>query len=365
MVETKRLGDIATYINGYAFKPDDWCEEGLPIIRIQDLTGTSYQQNYYKGDYPAKIEINDGDVLISWSASLGVHIWNRGKALLNQHIFKVVFDKVEVDKQYFVYAVQYNLENMLSKMHGATMKHIVKKDFDNIEVPFPTLAEQKRVASILTYAKDAIEDRKQQLAKLDNLVKSRFVEMFGDPIRNSKNFPTNPMTNVCEIIDGDRGKNYPTQEDFLDEGYCLFLNAKNVTSKGFSFKNCTFITKEKDEMLKKGHLNRGDVILTTRGTIGNLAFYDEFVPYENIRINSGMVILRMNHGILLERFFIEQFKMQLGSIKEKIASGSAQPQLPISTMNKIVVLTPPTEQQKLFVDFVQNVDKLKVSVSWI
>lgn len=359
MVETKRLGDIATYINGYAFKPDDWCEEGLPIIRIQDLTGTSYQQNYYKGDYPAKIEINDGDVLISWSASLGVHIWNRGKALLNQHIFKVVFDKVEVDKQYFVYAVQYNLENMLSKMHGATMKHIVKKDFDNIEVPFPTLAEQKRVASILTYAKDAIEDRKQQLAKLDNLVKSRFVEMFGDPIRNSKNFPTNPMTNVCEIIDGDRGKNYPTQEDFLDEGYCLFLNAKNVTSKGFSFKNCTFITKEKDEMLKKGHLNRGDVILTTRGTIGNLAFYDEFVPYENIRINSGMVILRMNHGILLERFFIEQFKMQLGSIKEKIASGSAQPQLPISTMNKIVVLTPPTEQQKLFVDFVQNVDKLK------
>lgn len=171
MVETKRLGDIATYINGYAFKPDDWCKEGLPIVRIQDLTGTSYQQNYYKGDYPAKIEINDGDVLISWSASLGVHIWDRGKALLNQHIFKVVFDKVEVDKQYFVYAVQYNLENMLSKMHGATMKHIVKKDFDNIEVPFPTLAEQKRVASILTYAKDAIEDRKQQLTKLDNLVK--------------------------------------------------------------------------------------------------------------------------------------------------------------------------------------------------
>ena len=104
-----RLGDIATYINGYAFKPSDWGDVGLPIIRIQDLTGSSYQLNYYSGKYPSKIEINNGDVLISWSASLGVYIWNGGKALLNQHIFKVVFDKVNISKQYFVYAVRYNL----------------------------------------------------------------------------------------------------------------------------------------------------------------------------------------------------------------------------------------------------------------
>ena len=170
------------------------------------------------------------------------------------------------------------------------------------------------------------------------------------------------MTEVCDIIDGDRGKNYPTQEEFSDEGYCLFLNAKNVTSNGFSFENCMFVTKEKDEILRKGHLNRGDVVLTTRGTIGNLAFYDESVPYENVRINSGMVILRMNHEIVSEHFFIEQFKMQLSLIKEKITSGSAQPQLPISTMNKIVVLIPSVEQQQLFAEFVKQVDKSKVVV---
>ena len=86
-MEQKRLGDIATYINGYAFKPEDRRNEGLPIIRIQDLTGNVYNLGFYNGNYPEKIEINDGDVLISWSASLGVYIWNRGKALLNQHIF--------------------------------------------------------------------------------------------------------------------------------------------------------------------------------------------------------------------------------------------------------------------------------------
>lgn len=103
------MGDVATYINGYAFKPHDRGEEGLPIIRIQDLTGNSYDLGFYNGEYPAKIEINDGDVLISWSASLGVYVWNRGKALLNQHIFKVEFDKKEIDKSYFVYAVKYKL----------------------------------------------------------------------------------------------------------------------------------------------------------------------------------------------------------------------------------------------------------------
>ena len=68
--KTARLGDLATYINGYAFKPADWGDTGLPIIRIQDLNGNSYQLNRYDGEYPERIEVNDGDVLISWSASL-------------------------------------------------------------------------------------------------------------------------------------------------------------------------------------------------------------------------------------------------------------------------------------------------------
>lgn len=167
------------------------------------------------------------------------------------------------------------------------------------------------------------------------------------------------MTEVCEIIDGDRGKNYPTADEFLDEGYCLFLNAKNVTSSGFNFDTCMFITKEKDEALRKGKLSRGDVVLTTRGTLGNLAFFTEEVPYEHIRINSGMVILRMKPDVVDEIYFIEQFKMMLIDIKTKIASGSAQPQLPISTMNKISVLIPEIEKQRQFADFAKQVDKSK------
>ena len=199
---TARLGDLATYVNGYAFKPSDWGDTGLPIIRIQDLTGNSYQLNRYKGDYPARIEVNDGDVLISWSASLGVYVWQRGKALLNQHIFKVVFDKFPINKDYFVFAVEHKLAEMESKTHGATMKHIVKKDFDSTTIPYPAIEEQAEIAERLRRITALIEKQQEQLLLLDQLVKSRFIELFGDPMTNPMGFPCYTVGDVIDFQGG-------------------------------------------------------------------------------------------------------------------------------------------------------------------
>ena len=140
-----RLGDIATYINGYAFKPTDWSNKGVPIIRIQDLTGNSYQANRYDGNYDMKYEVNSGDVLISWSASLGVYIWTGEKAVLNQHIFKVQFDKAEVDKSFFVHQVECILNKATGEAHGATMKHLTKPVFDALPFYLPDIQEQKNI----------------------------------------------------------------------------------------------------------------------------------------------------------------------------------------------------------------------------
>ena len=228
------------------------------------------------------------------------------------------------------------------------------------EIPLPDINEQHEIATKLDKIDAIIAERQQQLELIDQAVKSRFIELFGDPVSNSMGLPTEPMTTICAIIDGDRGKNYPKQDEFSDTGYCLFLNAKNVTATGFSFENRMFITKEKDDALHNGKLERGDVVLTTRGTLGNLAFYDDSVPFENVRINSGMVILRMKKSVMTEVFFMEQFKLQLQSIKGKIASGSAQPQLPISTMNKIRILLAPMALQEQFAAFVEQTDKSKL-----
>ena len=271
-------------------------------------------------------------------------------------------EKKVYNPRYIAYAIQNLQPQMQNTANAAVVPILNKTQFSNIEIPLPSLEMQKQIVEFLDKVTSLISLRKQQLAKLDELVKARFVEMFGDPADNVNNLPASPMTAICQIIDGDRGKNYPKQEEFSDNGFCLFLNAKNVTAQGFSFENCTYITEEKDALLRNGKLCRGDVVLTTRGTIGNLAFYDTSVPYENIRINSGMVILRMNKQVVSEIFFIEQFKMQLDSIKSRIASGSAQPQLPISTMNKIEMILPPIELQNQFAAFVERVDQQKQTV---
>ena len=107
-----------------------------------------------------------------------------------------------------------------------------------------------------------------------------------------KGWKVGTLDEIIDIIDGDRGTNYPSQEEFTSSGYCLFLNASNVSKKGFNFSTSNFISKDKDKALRKGKLSRYDIVLTTRGTVGNIGYYGESIPFENIRINSGMVIMR-------------------------------------------------------------------------
>jgi restriction endonuclease S subunit len=146
---------------------------------------------------------------------------------------------------------------------------------------------------------------------------------------------------LVEIIDGDRGANYPKTTDFNKDGHCLFLNTKNVRPDGFNFESTVFITAEKDGQLRNGKLKRDDVVLTTRGTIGNIGLYSEDVPYEHIRINSGMLIFRPNNLAMLPDYLFELFRSNI--VKDQIrkqTTGAAQPQLPIKTLVNFVIPVP-------------------------
>jgi type I restriction enzyme S subunit len=157
------------------------------------------------------------------------------------------------------------------------------------------------------------------------------------------------------IIDGDRGKNYPSQNEFNENGYCLFLSTKNVRLDGFDFSDCQFISRERDELLRKGRLQRNDIVLTTRGTVGNIGYYNESVKYEKIRINSGMVIIRPDQNYLLPDFNYYMFRKMQNDFHTFI-SGSAQPQLPIKDMNEIDILLPPLPEQKAIAAVLSSLD---------
>lgn len=156
-----RLKDVGKYINGRAFKPEEWEREGLPIIRIQNLTNPDTPFNYYSKPVEQKYYVRDGELLISWSASLDAFIWMRGNAILNQHIFRVEINKKLIHKEFLFYMIKYILWQIQEKTHGTTMKHITKGKFENLKIPLPSLEEQKKMVAYL----DRIRENERSLKK--------------------------------------------------------------------------------------------------------------------------------------------------------------------------------------------------------
>jgi type I restriction enzyme M protein len=228
---------------------------------------------------------------------------------------------------------------VMGQLKGAQLPRIGWSSFAELQIPLPPLAVQREIVAEIDIYQRVINGARTVLDNYRPHI----------PIHPDWPIPTFEAA-PFEIIDGDRGTNYPSKEDFFPSGHCLFLNTKNVRSDGFKFDELEFISPEKDQALRKGKLERGDVLLTTRGTIGNTALYDASVEFEHIRINSGMLIFRpdptkLSSSYLFHFFQSDNFKAQ----REAIVSGAAQPQLPIRSLNEARVPLPPIDTQQAIV----------------
>ena len=148
--EVSSLKHLGQFINGYAFKPEQWGFIGKRIIRIQDLTGSNDNPNYYDGDIDIKYHINNGDILVSWAATLDTFIWNKGEGLLNQHIFKAIHNEKRISYKFFYWLLKETMENMNNdNKHGIVMQHVTLDVFNNFKVPLPNKYEQQQIAFFL------------------------------------------------------------------------------------------------------------------------------------------------------------------------------------------------------------------------
>ena len=353
------MGDIATYINGYPFKPEQRGTTGLPIIRIQDLTGNAYDIGFYDGDYPEQIEINDGDVLISWSASLGVYIWNKGKALLNQHIFKVAFDKCAVNKQYFVCAVQHKLQEMETKTHGATMKHIVKKDFDNIVIPFPTLEEQEEIAQIMNHASGIISARQQQLQKLDELVKAPFVELFGDLVFGDKIKTNRHKIGEIASVTKLAGFEFTKYIQYKEQGEIIMLRGLNCKKGKLVLDDVKWIDKATSDLLPRSKLFYGDILMTYAGTIGDVAMVDADNKYH---LAPNVAKITLNDKMAYNPVFLMHLFMYSNDYIMTFASQVAQASINMEKIRSFEYYFPCIDMQNEFATFVKQTDKTKLTI---
>lgn len=304
--------------------------------------------NRFDGKYDAKYEVRAGDVLISWSASLGVYVWKLETAVLNQHIFKVRFDKVDVDKDFFVYQVECLLKKAARQAHGATMRHLTKPVFDGLPFYLPTKEEQKRIAVQLNAITRLISLRQRQAEKLDELVKARFVEMFGECKCGG-----NPLSNVCKLITD--GTHQPPQ--FVDAGI-PFLLVSNLVHNEITYDTEKFISKESyQELIKRTPIEIGDILLSIVGSYGHAGVVRTDKPFCFQRHIAYIKpdFSKLNSEFLHQALLSDAVKYQM----EKRVKGIAQKTLNLSELKKIVVPIPPLALQTEFSHFVHEVDREK------
>lgn len=355
-----KIKDICDLQNGRAFKPSDWGTTGLPIIRIQNLNDERAPFNYYSGKYNLAQEVDNGDLLFSWSGtpgtSFGAFLWNRGKGVLNQHIFKVI-PKVEVEKTYLMYALNGNISTIISKAHGGVgLQHITKKELDEIEIQMVSISRQKEIVEILEKVSLLIFLRKQQLAKLDELVKARFVEMFGDPVSNPLHWKKVKLSELADIKIGPFGS-LLHKEDYVTGGHPL-VNPSHIINGRIIVDNDLTLTEEKYFELSAYHLKKNDVVLGRRGEMGRCAVVDE----EGLLCGTGSLLIRTNGTVTAD--YIQKiisfptFKKTI----EDMAVGQTMPNLNVPIVSNFMIIVPPLSVQKDYYDLVERVDQQKQTV---
>lgn len=208
--EIKSLGTVATYVNGRAFKPDEWESDGLPIIRIQNLTDSTAKYNFSSALHDERFRVQNGDLLFAWSASLGAHIWRGGDAWLNQHIFKVIPND-GIEKMYLYYYLCNVVAELYSKTHGSGMVHITKGPFMSTPIPIPSVTEQKfivaRIEELFSELDNGVETLRKTKQQLAVYRQSAMNTVFQSVLQDAV---TTPMGEVLSSIEG--GKSFKCEE---------------------------------------------------------------------------------------------------------------------------------------------------------
>ena len=344
--EIKKLKEIANIKYGYT-ESASLDKIGPKFLRITDIqNGNVNWLNvpYCKinNDEINKYLLKNGDIVFARTgATTGKSYLIKGKiptAVFASYLIRVQTKNGQLYPhflyQFFQTAAYWKAVTLGTS--GSAQGGVNATKLGELSIPTPPLPEQKRIVAILNKAFTAIDKAKanaeKNLANAKELFESYLNGIFANPGEDWEEKMLGD-SNLVEIIDGDRGKNYPTKKDFLEKGFCLFMNTKNVRPDGFEFNTTMFINEVKDNAMGKGKLKRNDVVMTTRGTIGNLGIYNDSVKYDSIRINSGMLIFRPNQKKIISEYLFELFRSSIikAQIKKHV-SGAAQPQLPIKTL---------------------------------
>lgn len=352
----KGLPEICKIQYGYAFDSASFSNtEGIPLIRIRDVV-RGYSETYTTEECSEEYIVNNGDMLIGMDGEFNIARWNGGKAYLNQRVCRLI-PTDEVDEMYLYYFMPKALKAIEDKTPFVTVKHLSAKELNRIVVPIPTIEEQKEIANSLQGVDELISLRKQQLSKLDELVKSRFIELFGTIHDNKLGYEIKTLQDVCEQIK-DGTHQTPTYTDDYVNGY-KFLSSKDVTTGKIDWTHLKYIPEElHNELYARIAPKKGDILLAKNGTTGIAAIVDRDEIFD---IYVSLALLRpieINVVYLWAAINSVETKQQFDSSLK----GIGVPNLHLGEIKKARIIVPPIELQNQFAAFVEQTDKSKLAI---
>lgn len=363
------LGEMADYVNGAAFKPSDWSTSGLPIIRIQNLTGTSDTYNYFDGELAERYRVQTGDLLISWSASLGAFVWKHGEAWLNQHIFKVANISPTVNQDFLYYAVQFYIELLTGQTRGSTMKHIVRKAFLATQLPLPPLPEQRRIAAVLNAIQDAIAAQEDVVAAARAFKRSLMQRLFTygpgrepAPTKETEigEIPAHwEVVKLGSLVDLLSGYTFSSEQyiDTIDAP--RLLRGDNIAQGTLRWENAKRWAVENTDGLEQYWLQEGDVVLAMDrpwipagvkcASVGR-ADLPSLLVQRVARLRSNG---RLNCVLLRQILSGQRFVSYVRSVQ----TGTSVPHISATQIRDFRVVLPPLAEQEMIADALDAVDE--------
>lgn len=304
-----RMKQIGKYVNGYAFKPEDWGNSGKPIIRIQDLTGSNNSPNYYEGDIDEKYLIKNGDILVSWAATLDAFIWGNGEGWLNQHIFKAI-PNTSIQKDFFFWLLKVAMSHMNNdNKHGIVMQHLTLNVFGNFIIPIPPLAEQQRIAEFLDRKCAEVDEMIALQEQIIEELKAYKQSVITEAVTKGLN-PAAPMRDsgiewigsipehwevrrIKFIGKAENGLTY-SPNDVCDESEgILVLRSSNIQNGKLAFDDNVYVRSVPDSL----RVRVGDIIICSRNGSASLVGKSALVDSEiDASFGAFMMRFRSNHN---------------------------------------------------------------------
>ena len=358
-----RLGDVCNIINGYAFKSDQYVNDGIRIIRIANV-----QKGYIEDSSPVfypydsknaqKYTLEENDILMSLTGNVG-RVAKLSKeflpAALNQRVACLrIKDGVELEKEFLFNLLNsdYFEQQCISASKGVAQKNMSTEWLKEYEIPMLTIGQQSTIANVLSNVSDQISLRERQLAKLGELVKSRFIELFGDPQRNPHGYKHTKLSDIATYYNGLTYK----PENVAAEG-AIVLRSSNIQNSQLDFADTVRVDCAIKERLM---VQKNDILMCSRNgsakLVGKVALIKDI--QEPMSFGAFMMIIRSHYfGYLMTYFQMDAFRQQI-----KTGATTTINQITGRMLDDVTIPLPPMSLVDQFATFVEQTDKLKLSV---